>query len=380
MFATNARRVGRGLIGAVAATCAVTAIAACGGSQSTTSSGSAAAASSSGDTAGLAAAKAEAIKAQARPTQIEVSSPVGKPIPSGKKVVFISCGVPACAEMAPMTAAAAKILGWSSSSINTDGSPAQIQGAYDTAIRQGANAIVTNSASRAELGAQIPQLLAKHIAVSQASSTDAQTAPFIYNTSTAQENAPIGKDLAAEIVADSNGKANVLWVGLPFPILGPLSDTFKSDLQNYCPKCGYSAINIGLTQIPQSSNTIVAYLRSHPSVNYVALSVGGTLDNGLPTALAAAGLSNVKIVSQGAGPTEFQDMAQGKWLAAVPYDDYDSTYQEVDALARHFAGVPVQSTGLPVWLVTKNNLPSSYSSPFPNVESYSSQFAKLWGK
>ncbi|HEY1508817.1 MAG TPA: substrate-binding domain-containing protein [Solirubrobacteraceae bacterium] len=282
--------------------------------------------------------------------------------------------------MAPMTAAAAKILGWTSSLINTDGSPAQIQGAYDTAIRQGANAIVTNSASRAELGAQIPQLLAKHIAVSQSSSTDVQTAPFIYNTSSAQENAPIGKDLAAEIVADSNGKANVLWVGLPFPILGPLSATFKSDLQKYCPTCGYSAINIGLTQIPQSSNTIVAYLRSHPSVNYVALSVGDSLDNGLPNALAAAGLSNVKIVSQGGSPTEFQDIAQGKWLAAVPFDDYDAAYQMVDALARHSAGKPVQNSSLPIWLVTKNNLPSNYSSPFPNVVNYNSEFAKLWGK
>jgi ABC-type sugar transport system substrate-binding protein len=121
-------------------------------------------------------------------------------------------------------------------------------------------------------------------------------------------------------------------------------------------------------------------LRSHPSVNYVNLSVANELDTGLPAALAAAGLSKVKIVGQGGGPTDFQYLASGQELALVPYDYYSTDYQMVDALARHFAGAPVQMTALPHWLMTKSNLPSEHSQVFPVVSDYKSQFLKLWGK
>ena len=44
---------------------------------------------------------------------------------------------------------------------------------------------------------------------------------------------------------------------------------------------------------------IVSYLRSHPQVSYVVLSVSNALGAGLPAALRAAGLADkVKIVGQ----------------------------------------------------------------------------------
>jgi hypothetical protein len=73
-------------------------------------------------------------------------------------------------------------------------------------------------------------------------------------------------------------------------------------------------------------------------------------------------------------------MANGQELALVPYDYYSVDYQMVDALARHFAGVPVQLTPPPLWLMTKANLPSNYQQLFPVVANYKSEFAKLWGK
>ena len=124
----------------------------------------------------------------------------------------------------------------------------------------------------------------------------------------------------------------------------------------------------------------MSYVRSHPSVNYVALSVTDALDNGLPAALSAAGLSHVKIVGQGGGPTSFQYMAQGQELALVPFDYYDVDYMMLDSLARHWAGVPVQLTAPPLWLITKANLPANHTQLFPNVTDYQSQFLKLWGK
>src|SRR5690242_7543637 len=57
------------------------------------STGSAAA---GGGGAGVAQALALAQKSTTRPTNIGLTTPIGKPVPTGKKVVFISCGVAAC--------------------------------------------------------------------------------------------------------------------------------------------------------------------------------------------------------------------------------------------------------------------------------------------
>ncbi len=366
---------------ALAAVAALTMVAAgCGSSSSTTSTKSAGT-STSASGANLSEAQSIVTAAEQRPTSITVAKPIGKPVPTGKKIVFISCGASVCNLQGAIVAQAAKALGWTSSTISTDGSPAQIQGAYETAIREGANGIVTTAALRAELTSQIPQLEAKHIVVSDASSTDPVTLPFIYNTSTAAQNVRIGKDMAAEVVLDSKGKANTLYVNLPaYTILAPLGAAFEASYKQMCPSCGYATIGIALTQLANANTIIVSYLRSHPSVTYVVLSVADALDTGLPAALQAAGLSNVKLVGESGGPTEYQYMSNGQYLALVPYDYYDVDYQMVDALARDFAGVPVQMTPPPLWLITKSTLPASHTTIFPMVAGYQAQFMKLWGR
>ena len=53
----------------------------------------------------------------------------------------------------------------------------------------------------------------------------------------------------------------------------------------------------------------------------------------------------------------------------------------LDALARHWAGVPVEQTPPEFWLMTKENMPSAINGPaFPIVQDYKTQWAKLWGK
>jgi ribose transport system substrate-binding protein len=359
------------------------AVAAGCGSSSSSSSASNSSGSSSAGSSGANVAAAQQVVAQAmqRPSSITVTTPVGKSVPSGKKLTYISCGVSVCQLQAQIVSQAAKALGWTTSTIATDGTPTSVQSAYDTALRQGSNGIVTTAALRAEIASKIPQLTAKGVVVANCCTTDPLSAPFIYNTSTPPQAAVGGKYLAAEVVADSKGKANTLYVNIPaFTILSSLGSEFKTAYTQYCPTCGYASIDVALTQLPNAPNLIVSYLRSHPSVNYVALSVANELDTGLPAALSAAGLSSVKIVGQGGGPTDFQYVASGQELALLPFDYYTVDYQMVDALARHFAGVPVQLTAPPQWLVTKSNLPSGHSSLFPDVTGYQSQFLKLWGK
>jgi ribose transport system substrate-binding protein len=377
---TPARSRIRRAVGVAAALATLTIVAAgCGSSSSSSSASNNANASSS--STGVTTAQQLVTQALQRPSSITVTQPISKPVPSGKRIAYISCGVSVCQLQGQIVANAAKTLGWTVSTITTTGTPTSVQAAYDTAVRQGVSAIVTTAALRAEIASKIPALESKGIVISDCCSTDPVASPFIYNTDTPSQDGPIGKYLAAEVVADSKGKANTLYVNIPaFTILGTLATTFQQSYKQYCPTCGYSSIDVSLTQLPNAANLIVSYLRSHPSVNYVALSVANELDTGLPAALSAAGLSHVKIVGQGGGPTDFQYVANGQELALVPFDYYSVDYQMVDALARHFAGVPVQLTPPPVWMVTKANMPSNDTSLFPDVAGYQSQFLKLWGK
>ena len=92
------------------------------------------------------------------------------------------------------------------------------------------------------------------------------------------------------------------------------------------------------------------------------LSVSNALGAGLPAALQAAGLADrVKIIGQSGDTQTFQDLQAGNIEAVVPYDYYTVDYLMLDALARHFAGVPLRDGQPPLWTVKAGNMPAEAS-------------------
>jgi ribose transport system substrate-binding protein len=80
----------RNLVGALVLGAALVAVAGCGDSES--GGGSA----GQGGGPGVAEAQTIAEKATTRPTTLGFTKAIGKDVPAGKKVAFISCGVEAC--------------------------------------------------------------------------------------------------------------------------------------------------------------------------------------------------------------------------------------------------------------------------------------------
>jgi ABC-type sugar transport system substrate-binding protein len=333
---------------------------------------------------GVAEALALAQKAATRPTSIGLTKPIGKPVPAGKKVVFISCGVQACETQGDIIKQGASDLGWTASTIGTDGSPEQLQNAFETAMRQGADAIILNAVNRASVAKQIEAAKQRGVAFVTSSSVDKTGDGILANVAGTQNSAKIGENLAAQIVADSNGKANTLYVNISaFQILQALGDQFKSSYTKYCPGCQYATLDIPIASLGKDApDRIVSYLRSHPQVNYVVLSVSNALGAGLPAALRAAGLADkVKLVGQSGDTQTFQDLQAKNINSVVPYDYYTVDYLMLDALARHFAGAPAQQALPPLWIVTPDNMPAEATKGmFPVVESYRDEFKRLWGK
>lgn len=335
------------------------------------------------DTAGLEAAKATVAKAAVRPTSIPVTAPIDMPIPTGKKITFVSCGVEACAIQGPILAEGASTLGWTVEQVATDGSPEKVQGAIDAAIRNGSDAVILNAADRDAYAKQIADAEKAGVQFVTCCSLATSGDGLLYNTATDKQNGPIGDYLAAEIVTDSGGKANALYVNISaFEILAQVGETFEAGMDRYCSSCSVDSIDIPLTSLGKDApDRIVSYLRSHPDVNYVALSVSDALGAGLPAALKAAGLGDkVTIVGQGGGSQNFADLKTGAISALVPSDLYSYDYLMLDALARHWAGVPLVDAGPPYWLVKKDTAPDDTSAAFPVVEDYEAQWKKLWGK
>jgi ABC-type sugar transport system substrate-binding protein len=360
---------------------ALVGVAGCGGDDS---GGASAAASSGAAAAGVAKAQALVAKTTARPTSVGLTKPVGKAIPTGKKVTFISCGVEACEIQGDVIKQGAADLGWTASTIGTDGSPEQLQNAFETALRQGTDAVILNAVNRATVAKQIQEAKQKGVAFVTCCSVEATGDGILYNASPQAQSARIGKALAADVVADSKGEASTLYVNISaFQILEGLGKEFESSYKEYCPSCDYGSIDIPVASLGKDApDRIVSYLRSHPDVNYVMLSVSNALGAGLPAALKAAGLGDkVKIVGQSADTQTYQDLQAGNIKAVVPFDYHAVDYLMLDALARQFAGVPIEETLPPLWIMTPDNLPAGATDGlFPVVVSYRDEFKKIWGR
>ena len=368
----------RNLVGALVLGAALVAVAGCGDSES--GGGSAA----QGGGPGVAEAQTIAEKTTTRPTTLGFTKPVGKEIPAGKKVAFISCGVEACEIQGDIIKQGAADLGWTAESIGTDGSPEQLQNAFETALRQGADAVILNAVNRDAVAKQIEKAEQQGVAFVTCCSIEDEGDGILRNVGGTENSAMIGENLAAKIVADSDGTANTLFVNISaFQILQALADQLETSYKEFCADCEYATLDIPATSLGKDApDRIVSYLRSHPQVNYVVLSVSNALGAGLPAALKAAGLADkVKVVGQSGDTLTFQDMAAGNIESVIPFDYYAVDYLMLDALARHFAGVPVEQAQPPQWIVTPDNMPAQATEGlFPVVESYRDEFKKLWGK
>jgi len=377
------RRLGIALLPALVALLLVAA--GCGGNDngSNSSGGSSGGGSSS---ANLAEAKKMVAAAYTRPTKIQQTEPVGKPIPSGKKLTWISCGIAICEFQGNLVKEGANLLGWKVEVIATDGTPEKVINAMEAALRKGTDAIMTTAADKDALAKALGDAKKKNVPVVTCCSLGApgQSDAYTFNIGSPDQGAIIGDVLAAKTVADSGGKANALYANISaFQILAAVSDSFKKKFKELCPSCKYANLDIPLTAVGKDApDRIVSYLRSHPDVNYLVLSEASALDPGLAAALQTAGLGpdKVKIVVQGGNEQVWQEIAQGKVLATQPPQIYSYDYSMLDALARHFAGVPIKPVKPDLWLVDKKNIPTTTAVAFPSVADYKAQWAKIWGK
>ncbi|MFC5731206.1 MULTISPECIES: sugar ABC transporter substrate-binding protein [Nocardioides] len=359
-------------------TLALAALAACGASNGGTGGGGT---TDKVDSSGIEKAQALYDSYIERPTQIPNKTPIDKPIPGGKKVTFISCGTPTCNLEADIIERATEKLDWSFSVIANDGTPEKTKAAWQQILREKPDGVIYSATPRAGFEPELQEAKDLGIHVTACCTTDPPGNGLDFVIGQPHHSKPVGQAMAAWVITNSKGSGNSVYVDISaFPILGELYKGYSGLMDDMCAACRYDRLDIPITALGKDvTERIVGFLRSHPDTKYVALSVDGALGVGLPAALKAAGLNDIKIVGEGPDTTTLQYISSGQQEATVMFPYWEEMFSQVDALARMFSGLTLEEeTFVPTWIVTKDNLPTD-EEIFPVVEDMEEQYYKLWG-
>jgi ribose transport system substrate-binding protein len=376
----------RKTLGVVIAVTSALVIAGCSSSSSTSGGGASNISSSSAGgsaSSGVTAAKAYQDQFLSTPTSIGISTPLKSKPASGKLLVGLSSGLGSAVVLAKYWAQAAADVGWQYKTLISGGTPTAQQAAMSSAIQLNPAGILTSGIPNATIQTQLTLAASKGIWVNTSASTDPPSGAM-FDTSIANPDqlAQWGKMVAAYVVVQSNGKANVEEFTLPvFPILLDFDTAFMAAMKQWCPACKVAtnpqlASAIGTT----TPAAVVSAVTRNPSANWLIFDLGD-LETGVDSALAAAGLHGLHIGGLTADTPQIQGLKNGKQDVWTAYSLPIVAYRQVDSFARKFEGMPTLTAALPTQLMTQQNVNSLVEDSQGNyvgVTNYRSQFLTLW--
>jgi ABC-type sugar transport system substrate-binding protein len=355
-----------------------------GGGESTSESSGGGGESSSSETAFPKAAKANE-EFEERPTSVGIKAPVGKPIPEGKTIDFIQCGVPACKTEGELFESAANELGWTIKSINAGTTPEEIKAAYDQAIKDEPDAVLGSGYPRSLFEPEIQELKAKNIPVIEF---------FVEEEAGNGITAVIGgiptTEVQGQMMADyilARSTDEEMEIGAVnaqgFETVTGTIESVEKVFGEECPGCQVKKLEAPLTSIGKDLPArISSFLTANPGIEWTTVGYNDMV-TGLPTALKGAGVEDAKLTTININTAIAPYLANGEYLQATMGTSFPEVYwRGIDLLARLFAGVSykedLDDTTLPYWTITEETLPTT-EEEFAVVENYEEQFKELWG-
>jgi ribose transport system substrate-binding protein len=340
--------------------------------------------SSSSDTAFPKAAKANE-EFEERPTTVGIETPVGKPIPGGKTIDFIQCGVPACKTEGEIFEAAADALGWTIKSINAGTTPEEIKAAYEQAIKDEPDAVLGSGYPRVLFEPELAQLKAKNIPVIEffveEEAGNGVTAVIAGIGTTEVQGKMMADFILSQSTDESMEIGSVNAKG--FETVTATIENVAKTVEEECPGCSIKTLEAPLTSIGKDlPQRIASFLTANPGVEWTTVGYNDMV-TGLPTALKGAGVEDAKLTTVNINKSIAPYLENGEYLqATMGTSFYEVYWRGIDLLARLFAGVDYaedeDDSTLPYWTITQESLPNS-EEEFPVVEDYEAQFKKLWG-
>lgn len=191
---------------------------------------------------------------------------------------------------------------------------------------------------------------------------------------------------AAIVVADSKGTANIL--DMNFPQVAAISHGCVAGLKDYlaknCPGCKLEVKDQQLAdqfagKLPQ---IVTGLLQARPKVRYVTWQGGNSIP-GVPEAIQAAGIKDVKHVSFSGDSRNWTDIRDGKELGILELDTRYSAYRTNDLMYRLVAGDDTTEANnelFPTQFLMKDSVPDASTQKVWFLPGdYVSKFKQAWG-
>jgi len=348
-----------------------------GGSPSADSSLSPAAA------AGLEEAKAQVKQFATEPTEIGPTEPLEENPPKGKTFVWMECELPQCGMLSDGFRAATAALGWNYEAITYQvADPSSLVAGLKQALKLNPAGVSVGALPQEVWQSVVPDYAAANvpiIPVGIGKATLDET--VIGNVLTWDDFAKFGAVNANWFIADSNGAGHALIVNVPaYGILQAFTEGATAEIEKNCPGCAAEELELSLNQVGanQVNSAIVSALQKDPSIKYVIVS-NAPFATGLSSSLAAAGISDIRILGNAPSVADQQALLDGEAHAFTGENYSYESWNAVDILLRHQQGlsIPVDGGGAPVWLLTKENMGTPADQTSAPV-GYEEQFKKLW--
>ncbi len=269
--------------------------------------------------------------------------------------------------------------------------PTTIASCLNQAATQGADAVITGYIDYQLVPTAFDHLVSKNIPVLIAGEkpsggkTDSPKLAF-YDTSATIN---VLQKLAADaIIADSNGKAKVLFIGVTdSPQTKGAATYAKQYFADNCKGCTFTEIDYNTASLNKVPSQVGSALISHPDTTYVFPS----LDAGAPGAISGiqtAGFTNkVKLASTNGALDSVQRVkAGGVQFADIGTSPIYAGWQYTDGILRMMkGGTPVATLGI-VRAFTKSNVgsleltPAAYATnAWYGSNDFQKSFLTAWG-
>ncbi|GAB2456592.1 sugar ABC transporter substrate-binding protein [Jatrophihabitans fulvus] len=269
--------------------------------------------------------------------------------------------------------------------------PTTISQCLSQAASQGADAVITGYIDYALVPNAFDNLVAKNIPVlvagekPSAGKSDSPKLAFYDTTKTIELLQKLGADA---IIADSGGKAKVLYIGVDdSPQTKQAAIFAKKYFAQACKECTYKEISYNTASLNKVPSQVSSALIANPETTYVF----PALDAGAPGALSGiqtAGYSNkVKLASTNGALDSVQRVKAGNvQFADIGFSPIYAGWQFTDGILRMMTGgTPVPTTGI-VRAFTKDNVgdleltPKAYATnDWYGSDDFEKTFLTAWG-
>jgi ribose transport system substrate-binding protein len=239
---------------------------------------------------------------------------------------------------------AAKPLGIKVQSCDAQAQPTVATQCVDQAVQGGSAGIITDSLPFALARNAYAAAVGAHVPVVAADVSDPLPQGWSKSVVLTSNGQDVGGRLMADsIIADSKGKANVLFVNTTTTsTTKKSSDAVLDEFKTRCPACEVTTAPWEPTAVQKIPTTVSVALNSHPKIDYVYVSYDQPAGPPAIQGVQLAGRRNkVKLVGYGSDIAAMQRIAGGTQLADVAVDPALVAWNNTDRLLRLMAGQTV---------------------------------------